>query len=212
MVFFFLTEDGWCHPNCRRILANSFLSSLTAACKRLPDLLTSFDQDAFVVFTWRDNVYHVYCLKGEIKRLSDSETISQEYFPEQTVPFLNLRNKYVFLYSFLRKYLTNSTGKDPSMSLNSSRSPSAEINDAKWKNLTRSGISVNFPKSLRISGLDFSEFAEISIGVSCLFSQTAVGSTLGGKHQRLVKTKLEISPKIQQISNKVEFSHFHGIL
>ena len=51
MVGVYLTEDGWCHPNCRRILANSFLSSLTAACKRLPDLLTSFDQDAFVVFT-----------------------------------------------------------------------------------------------------------------------------------------------------------------
>ena len=86
-------------------------------------------------------------------------------------PFLSIDG---FLYS----YLTNSTGNDPSMSLNSSLASSMDIKVDKWKNLTRRGISVNFPKSLRISGLDFSEDAEISIGVSFFSSQTAVGSTL----------------------------------
>ena len=79
---------------------------------------------------------------------------------------------------FILHYLTNSNGNDPSMSLNSSWLSWVDINEDKWKNLTRRGMSVNVPKSLLISGLDFSEYAEISIGVSFFFSQTAAGSTL----------------------------------
>ena len=100
-------------------------------------------------------------------------------------------------------YLTNSTGNDPSISWNSFLASSVDINVDKWKSLTLTGISVNFPKILRISGLDFSEVTEISIGVSFFSSQTAVGSTLREKHHRMENTIPKISPKFQQILNKI---------
>ena len=114
--------------------------------------------------------------------------------------------------------LTNSTGNDPSMLLNSSRSVASplNINVDKWKSLTLSGISVYLAKSLRISRsctvLDRWLDMEISMGVSLTSSQTAVGSTLRENHYQLVKRKLKFPPKFKQILNKVYFAHLHCIL
>ena len=97
--------------------------------------------------------------------------------------FVNANKLWVLNENFACiENLTDSIGNDPSMSLNSSLSSSVDNFD-KWKSLMFSGISVNSPKSLRISGPQLSShLIESSIGVSPLSLQTAVGSTLGGNH------------------------------
>lgn len=107
------------------------------------------------------------------------------------------------------EWLTNSTGRDLSMFLNSSLSSSGDKVD-KWKSLMLTGISVNSPKSLRISGPDNS--IESFNGVPLFSLQTAVGSTLGDNHHGLVKRESKVSPKFQQISNNVKFSILYTIL
>ena len=99
--------------------------------------------------------------------------------------------------------LTDSIGNDPSISLNSSLS-SSEDNFDKWKSLISSGISVNFPKSLRISGPHFSsQLIVSSIGVSGFSLQTAVGSTLDGNRWSKENLKAK-KKKLTRIPASVE--------
>ena len=93
------------------------------------------------------------------------------------------------------------------MSLNSSLFSSVDKVD-KWKSLMLTGISVNSPKSLRISGPE--NLIESSNGVSLFSLQTAVGSTLGEKH--LDWSKGNNSPEFQQISDNVKFAVLNTIL